>query len=123
MVNFGPYDTVPKEFAGRNLYRHNPTVTLMRTTVGENIQIGKKLSEKLNMASGKTALFIPLKGVSMIDAPGQAFYGPDEDKALFDTLRSGVNKSIVEVIEMDNNINDEEFALAAAKKLIELMDS
>lgn len=35
MVNFGPRDTVPERFAGRNLYVHNPTVPLMRTTPEE----------------------------------------------------------------------------------------
>jgi len=123
MVNFGPYETVPPQFAERNLYKHNPTVTLMRTTVEENIQIGSKLVEKLNMAAEKTALILPLKGVSGIDGEGLPFYGPEEDKALFDTLRNGVNRDVVEVIEMDNNINDPEFAEAAAKKLIELMEN
>ncbi len=32
MVNFGARDTVPPQFAERNLYVHNPSVTLMRTT-------------------------------------------------------------------------------------------
>ena len=36
MVNFGPMDTVPEQYKGRNLYKHNPTVTLMRTTKEEN---------------------------------------------------------------------------------------
>ena len=34
MVNFGPRETVPPQFEDRNLYVHNPTVTLMRTTRG-----------------------------------------------------------------------------------------
>ena len=122
MVNFGPYDTVPAKFAGRNLYKHNPTVTLMRTSVEENIEIGKKIAEKLNMASGKTTLFLPLKGVSLIDAEGQPFYGPEEDTALFETLRSNVNKDVVEIVEVNANINDLSFAEAAAQKLIDLID-
>ena len=32
MVNFGPLETVPERYKDRNLYRHNPQVTLMRTT-------------------------------------------------------------------------------------------
>jgi len=121
MCNFGPYDTVPKKFEGRNLYKHNPTVTLMRTTVEENEAIGKKLVEKLNMAKEKTVLFLPLKGVSAIDVEGQAFYGVEEDKMLFDTLRNGINRNVVEVIEMDCAINDVAFSEAAAQKLIDLM--
>lgn len=122
MCNFGPYDTVPKEFAGRNIYKHNPTVTLMRTTIEENELIGKKIAEKLNMSKGKTALILPLKGISAIDVEGQAFYGAEEDKMLFDTLRNSINKNIIEIIEMDNAINDKEFAEAAAQKLIDLMN-
>lgn len=122
MVNFGPIETVPEKFAGRKLYKHNPTVTLMRTTVQENEEIAGRLVEKLNMATEKTVLMLPLKGVSAIDAEGQPFYGPEEDKALFDTLKRGINRDIVDIIEMDNNINDQEFAETAARTLIELME-
>ena len=122
MVNFGPFDTVPQKFAGRNLYKHNPTVTLMRTTADENREVGEKLSEKLNLASGKTVLLLPLKGVSAIDAVGQPFYGPKEDQVLFQTLRDGVNRDAVEIMELDYNINDKEFAVCAAEKLMELME-
>lgn len=97
-------------------------MTLMRTTVSENKEIAGRLVEKLNMASGKTALMLPLKGVSAIDAEGQPFYGPEEDEALFKTLRDGVNRNTVEVIELEHNINDKEFAVSAAEKLIKLME-
>lgn len=120
MVNFGPWDSVPAKYRNRNLYRHNPTVTLMRTTVEENRGLGKKLAEKLNMARGKTVVMLPLKGVSAIDAEGQPFYGKEEDQMLFDTLLQNLDSKI-ERIEMDNNINDDEFAIAAAKKLVELL--
>lgn len=122
MVNFGPIDTVPEKFRGRKLYRHNPTVTLMRTTVEENRRLGEIIAEKLNMSQGLTTLMLPLKGVSMIDVEGQPFYGPEEDKMLFDTLRENIDRDKVELIEMDTDINDEEFALAAAKKLVELIE-
>ena len=123
MVNFGPIDTVPEKFKGRKFYKHNPTVTLMRTTVEENKKLGEIIAEKLNKAEGPTVLMLPLKGVSMIDAEGQPFYGPEEDKILFDTLRENIDRSKVELIEMDAHINDKEFALTAAKKLLELMEN
>ena len=121
MVNFGAIDTVPSKFNGRNFYKHNPTVTLMRTTAEENKQLGMIIAEKLNKAKSPTALILPLKGVSLLDVEGQVFYGPEEDKILFDTLRENVDKNIVELIELDYDINDKNFAIAAAKKLIELM--
>lgn len=121
MVNFGPYDTVPKQFTGRNFYRHNPTVTLMRTNVEENIQIGQIIAEKLNMANGHTTLMLPLKGLSGIDVEGQPFYGPEEDQNLFDTLKEKIDQNKVELIEMDTDINSKEFAEAAAEKLVQLI--
>lgn len=121
MVNFGPWDTVPAQFKERNLYKHNPTVTLMRTTPEECVQIGTEIASRIVEAKGKTALMLPLKGVSAIATEGQAFYDADADEALFSTLKEKVAGSAVEVIEMDTDINDSEFAIAAAKKLISML--
>jgi len=121
MVNFGPADAVPYGFAGRYLYKYNPNVTLMRTSVEENIKIGKMIAEKLNMAKGPTVLMLPLNGISMFDKPGQPFYGATEDTALFNELRANINREVVEIQEMRMHINDQAFAEAAAEKLLSLM--
>jgi uncharacterized protein (UPF0261 family) len=123
MVNFGPVDSIPAKFSGRHFYKHNPTVTLMRTTVDENIQIGAKIAEKLNLAQGSASLLLPLQGVSMLDAPGQPFFGENEDDALFETLRAKIDRRIVDILELPLHINDPEFARAAAARLIELMET
>jgi uncharacterized protein (UPF0261 family) len=120
MVNFGARDSVPPQFADRNLYVHNPSVTLMRTTREECAELGRRIAVKLSAASGPTVLFIPLRGVSMIDAEGQPFHDPEADAALFDALREGVDDR-VEVIELDCNVNDEAFSEAMASKLGELL--
>ncbi|WP_371365972.1 hypothetical protein SRRS_05290 [Sporomusa rhizae] len=121
MVNFGPITSVPEKYTGRNFYKHNPTVTLMRTTIDENRQLGLAIAEKLNMCQSKAALLLPLKGVSMIDASGQPFYGPEEDAMLFNTLKKSITNPLVEILEIDANINDPAFSDAAANKLIELL--
>lgn len=121
MVNFGAFDTVPKEFSGRKFYKHNPTVTLMRTNVEENIAIARKIAEKVNLSKGDTVFMLPLKGVSMIDDVDQDFYGVEEDKALFDKLRQDLDREKVEVVELPLHINDKEFAESAAQRLIDLM--
>ena len=116
MVNFGARATVPPEFEDRNLYVHNASVTLMRTTPAECAELGRQIAAKLSAATGPTALFLPLGGVSMIDAEGQPFHDPEADEALFSALREGLGDN-VELIEMDNNVNDPEFADAMADKL------
>ena len=122
MVNFGPIEIVPKEFSKRNLYKHNPTVTLMRTSAAENKKIAEKLASKWNKAQVPMTLLLPKKGVSMIDADGQPFNGVEERKILFDTLKANITNELVDIRELDNNINDADFAESAAKRLIELIE-
>jgi uncharacterized protein (UPF0261 family) len=117
MVNFGARETVPPRFEDRNLYVHNPSVTLMRTTPEECAELGRRIARKLSSATGPVSVFVPLRGVSMIDAEGQPFHDPEADAALFDALREGLAGSSVELIELDNNVNDDEFAAALVDKL------
>ena len=120
MVNFGARASVPPQFEDRNLYVHNPSVTLMRTTREESAELGRRIARKLSAATGPTALFLPLAGVSMIDVEGQPFHDPEADEALFAALREGLDER-VELVEMDCDVNDPAFADAMAAKLDEYM--
>lgn len=120
MVNFGPPDTVPERFRGRLFYQHNPQVTLMRTTPEENRQLGEILAGKWNQSKGPVAVVLPLKGGSMISAPGQPFHDPAADAALYGSLRANL-RSDIPVIELDCLINDPLFAqrcVAELKKML-----
>lgn len=123
MCNFGPWDTVPAQYKDRNLYKHNPDVTLMRVTVDECIEMGKNMAAHWNKAEVPMTVMFPLKGVSMIDGEGQPFDGPAEDEALFKTIKDGIDNENVEFIEIDANINEAVFAETAAQKLIDLMNA
>lgn len=120
MVNFWAPETVPEKFKGRRFYQWNPNVTLMRTTPEENAELGRILAEKANGSTGPVAFFLPLKGVSMLDAPGKEFWWPEADRALYDAIKKHV-RSDIPVYEMDNNINDDEFADAVANKMLEFL--
>lgn len=119
MVNFGPINTIPERFKDRLLYEHNASVTLMRTTVEENIALGKEIASKLNKAQRAIALFIPLKGVSAIDIEDGVFWNREADEALFNAIRTTLNNNLVELIELDLHVNDPKFACAMADKLLE----
>jgi uncharacterized protein (UPF0261 family) len=119
MVNFGPRATVPERFAGRNLYVHNPTVTLMRTTPEECRELGRQVGRKLSAATGPTALFVPRRGVSMIAVEGQPFHDPAADESLLSGLQE--TAAGVEVHELDLDVNDERFAVAMADRLHEMI--
>ena len=120
MVNFGAPDTVPERYRGRSFYRHNPMVTLMRTTPEENAALGRIIAEKLARATGPTVLMIPKRGVSAIDIAGKPFFDPAADAALFEALKAECPPN-VELVEIDAAINDDAFAVAAAERLLALM--
>lgn len=120
MVNFGALDTVPETFRDRTLYRHNETVTLMRTTAEECGVVGRRIAEQLNRARGPVVLVLPLRGVSMIDAPGQPFHDPVADRALFDALKQHAAPT-VRIREIDVHINDPRFAQALVEELLALL--
>lgn len=111
MVNFGAWDSVPERYRGRRLYRHNPTVTLMRTTVDENRAIGEFIARKLNAMQGPVRFLIPEGGVSAIDKPGQPFHDPEADRVLFATLEQHFRPSADrKLLRLPLHINDEAFA-------------
>ena len=126
MVNFGgiqPTTGLPEgateKFRDRQFYRHNATVTLMRTAPDENRQLGEEIGQKAAAATGPTSIMLPLLGISAIDKMGQPFDDPDARTALFEGIRA--THGNVELVELDHHINDASFAEAAANKLLALI--
>ena len=123
MVNFGARSTVPAEFGDRLLHVHNAQVTLMRTTVAENRAIARWIATKLNASQTPYTLLIPEKGVSMLDAPGQPFYAPETDEALFSELEAQLRPQPgQQCLRLPYHINDAEFANALVTHFHQLVD-
>ena len=120
MCNFWARSTVPERYQDRLFYEWNPNVTLMRTTVDENVRMGEIFAEKLNAATGKVAVYIPTRGVSEIDVAGKPFYAPETLQKFTECLKANLRKDIP-VIEMDTDINDPAFAEATAQALLDML--
>ena len=116
MVNFGALETVPERFRGRNLYVHNPQVTLMRTTPEENVEIGRWIGTRLDACPGPLRFLLPEGGVSVIDAPGQPFHDPAADEALFAGIEATLQPRANRRLErLPFAINAPEFAAALVR--------
>jgi uncharacterized protein (UPF0261 family) len=114
MVNFGAPPSVPDQFSDRLFHVHNPDVTLMRTTPEENVAFGGFIAGKLNACDGPVRFLLPEGGVSLLDAPGQPFWDPEADAALFSTIEEHVVETATRRVErVAGNINDPGFAAAA----------
>lgn len=123
MVNFGPRESVPEKFADRNLYIHNPTVTLMRTTKEENRKIGNFIASKLasSQDATKVRVLLPKGGISMIDKTGQPFHDPEADDELFKAIAEGLGDTKIDVYTYPEHINDDQFAIQVCEQLLEVM--
>jgi uncharacterized protein (UPF0261 family) len=123
MANFGGMGTVPQKYkdAGRLFYEWNPSVTLMRTNVEENRQMGEIFAQKANAAKGPVAFLIPLRGVSILDGDGQLFEDRAADQAMFDAIKANLRPDIP-VVEMDANINDPAFSAKAVEMMLGLIE-
>ncbi|MEY9165784.1 uncharacterized protein (UPF0261 family) [Sinorhizobium fredii] len=124
MVNFWAPETVPERYAGRLLYRHNPNVTLLRTSAEECAAIGRWIGAKLNLCKGPLRFLIPERGVSALDIEGGAFFDPAADAALFEALETTVERIDARRIErLPLHINDPQFAEAAVAAYRDIANS
>jgi uncharacterized protein (UPF0261 family) len=122
MVNFGPRSTVPDRFADRLFHQHNPSVTLMRTTLEENAKLGERIGWILSNAEADVVVMLPHGGVSALDAPGMPFHDPEADAALFAAIHEALDDHPkVTVVDRPYHINDPTFAFQAALALQLLM--
>ena len=119
MVNFGPRETVPARFQARRFHIHNPTVTLMRTTVDECRRLGEEIGQKAAASAGPVRILLPSQGVSAIDASGESFDDVEARRALFAGIRATAGDA--PVIERNEHINDTAFAESAADSLLAML--
>src|SRR5207247_10756882 len=90
----------------------------MRTTPEENERIGRWIGDKLNRMDGPVRFFLPEGGVSALDAPGQPFWDPEADAALFGALDRSVRRtSTRQLIRVERHINEPELASAIVNAL------
>ena len=126
MVNYGPRNTVPEKFvkAGRNIYEHNASVTLVRTNVEECNQIGNFIARQLKDNCARPELVevvLPVGGISLISKSGGPFADEEADNTLFAAVEKGLEGSMIETIRDEREINDESFAVAMAERLVRLI--
>ena len=122
MINFGARETIPERFNGRNMYFHNPQVTLIRTTMEEAVRIGEWIGGKLNQMTGQVRFFLPEGGLSGLSIAGGSFHDPQADAALFEALERTVEQNEQRSIKrLPLDINNPMFADALAEAFNRIM--
>jgi len=114
-------EPMPERFAGRPIYLHDELLAGTRATPEECRALGSVVARKLNAAHGPTVLFVPLRGLSLLSTDGAVLHDRKADEALAEALREQVDRSRVEVHEVDTDLNDPVLARAMAERLHELV--
>jgi len=107
------------EYYQRRKYDLDKLRTWLRISPDELKQVADVFAEKLNRATGQVRVLVPLNGWSSVDAPGNPTYDPDEDRIFIDILNTKLNPDI-QVIEVDANMEDAEFAKAVVESALEI---
>ena len=117
----GPPETIPEKWRGRKKYYHNPAYTLIRPSVDEMKEIARRLSSKVNAATGPVKVVLPLKGMSIGGLEGGSTYDPEGDRAFFETLKKSLNADIP-VVEEEMHVNEQPFADRVFEAFQEVME-
>jgi uncharacterized protein (UPF0261 family) len=117
---FGPQESIPPGLRKRKKVMHNPYNANVKVSRNEMARVGAVMAERLNTASGPTAVLVPLKGWSVYGAPGGGLHDGMGNRILLEALRSGLRKGIL-LREIDAHINDGLFVDACVDQLIAYM--
>lgn len=103
-IAWGPPETLPQQYRGRQIHMHNPSICLVRSNAAEMRFLGETLAAKLNKGRGPAAVVIPTRGFSEYSREGMFFHDPKTDAVFGAALREAL-KPEVEVIDVASNIN------------------
>lgn len=94
----------------------------VRTTAEEIVDIAHVVAAKLNMAVGPTLVMVPTRGWSSLSHERAELHDPESDAAFVPALRRPLRDDI-EIQEVEMELNSEEFGVALANALHELIGS
>ncbi len=101
----------PAEFLARRRFDLDRFRTWLRMAPDELQQVAGAFAEKLNRSKGPVKVVVPRKGWSSVDAPGSPTYDPSGDAVFVACLRDTLKK-VIEIVEVDANMEDAQFAKA-----------
>jgi uncharacterized protein (UPF0261 family) len=120
-VVLGPLEELSPEIRARKLIVHNPTLTLVRLTPEELREVGRVTAKKLNLSTGPTRVFIPMRGFCDPDREGFPHWDPEGNQAFIESLAEALRPDIP-VVKVDAHINEPDFIDPVVREFITLME-
>jgi uncharacterized protein (UPF0261 family) len=120
-ITSGRWASTDEEFPGRVLFAHNPELTLVRLNADEMTRLGRMFAAKANLAVGPTVICVPLRGFSVPDSEGGAFWDPEADRAFVAALQQDA-ASHVAIELIDAHVNSPEFVTVVVEQFLRLLE-
>ncbi|GAB6174436.1 Tm-1-like ATP-binding domain-containing protein [Paradesulfitobacterium aromaticivorans] len=115
-----PRSKYKPDYYQRQKYDLDALRTFLRLNDEELLIVARTMAPKLNLAKSRVKFLIPLKGWASFDIEGCAVYQPESDSIFIQEIKQQV-KDHVEVIEVNANLDEPEFAEAVLKAFKEIM--
>ena len=116
-----PKNKVPEEYKQHKYVFHSPVVFVPRLNEEEIKKVAADICKRLQYTKGKAYFMIPKGGVGSYSKIGGSLYDPASDTAFFEYLKANLPSNI-EVIEKEHYIEDSDFVIEAAQRLISLIE-
>ncbi|MGB5747087.1 MAG: Tm-1-like ATP-binding domain-containing protein [Desulfobacterales bacterium] len=107
------------EFHDRRKFDLDKLRTWIRLAPEELKEVAGVFAKKLNQAKGPVVILIPQMGWSAADLPGNDTHDPAEDQLFTQVLREKL-KPDVQIIEINANMEDPEFAKAVVENALKI---
>jgi uncharacterized protein (UPF0261 family) len=107
------------EYHDRRKFDLDKLRTWIRLSSDELKQVAGVFAKKLNLSRGPVTVMVPLNGWSSADLPGNDTHDPAEDRLFTEVLREKL-KADVQIVEVDANMEDPEFAKAVVENALKM---
>ncbi len=109
------------EYHRRRKYNLDKFRTWLRLSPDELKTVARAFADKLNKSKAPAMVFIPLKGWSSVDAPGNPTYDPDEDQVFIEALQQQL-KSEITLTVVEANMEETAFSRRVVEAAQELFN-
>ncbi|MEE4261665.1 MAG: Tm-1-like ATP-binding domain-containing protein [Desulfobacteraceae bacterium] len=107
------------EYHERRKFDLDKLRTWIRLSPEELKEVAGIFAEKLNQSTGPVTVMIPLNGWSSADLPGNDSHDPAEDQLFTQVLQENL-KPEIQIVEIDANMEDPEFATAVVENALKI---
>jgi uncharacterized protein (UPF0261 family) len=114
----GPIEQARSQFPGKRYHMHNAALTAVRAEAAELKALAEHMARISADARGPVSFFVPLRGFSAHDSPQGYLHDPSLPPVFAAHLKSVIPPG-VSMMEFDCHINDEPFADAIIRQVLE----